>query len=275
MNNKYVIKHVEVDNITEAELCQKEANQLREFQHKNIIKFIEDFIHIEHNFCRNKYFHVIIMEYCKKGDLIQFLEANRQTRKKIKEKVIVNILEQLCKAIVYIHGMNVVHRDIKLGNILMCKDNTIRLSDFGLSDKIGKIRTRKVGTRSYMAPEEFKEFYKGSIDEEYSLENKKASDMWCVGCVLYELCTGQLVVNLGFTLGKKMAQRQNFLPELLTNVSTSYSKGLRNIIKDLLNVDPKKRPRADEILRRARSLKHQLSISHNTSGKENNLSLVN
>jgi serine/threonine-protein kinase Chk2 len=156
MSNEYVIKTMEDDNITEAETCQKEANQLRLLNHRNIVKFIGDFIHIEYSLLRSKYFYVITMEYCQNGDLVNLIEEHGKSHKLIKETLIMYILEQLCEAIAYIHRQNVVHRDIKLANILVCNDNSIRLGDFGLSDKINKIKTRKVGTRAYMPPEEFR-----------------------------------------------------------------------------------------------------------------------
>ncbi len=255
-----MIKSVEVDNITEAELCQKEANQLRQLQHKNIVKFIGDFIHVEYGVCCSRYFHVIVMEYCENGDLVQLLENYGSQGKIIKETMILHILEQLCEAIAYIHRQNVVHRDIKLANILLCKDNSIRLSDFGLSDKVSHIRTRKVGTRSYMAPEEFKEFYGGSNNFSYSLEDKKAADMWCVGCVLYELCTGHMLVQKDFVLGKEVAKNQSFAAKVVAEVPGRYSKTLRGIIKRLLNVDPKKRPKAEELLKKSKVKRyHKLS----------------
>ena len=83
----------------------------------------------------------------------------------------------------------------------MCKDNSIRLGDFGLSDNIKRIRTQKVGTKAYMAPEQFE------IDDINSLDDKKATDMWCIGCVLYELCTGKLLVRLDFILGERIAKK--------------------------------------------------------------------
>ncbi len=144
-----------MENITEAEQCQKEANQLRQLQHKNVVRYVEDFIHVQAAFMRSRYFHVIVMEYCDNGDLVDLIESHRKQEKCIKETMLMYVLEQLCSAIAYIHRQNIVHRDIKLANILLCSDNSIRLGDFGLSDKVTRIRTRKVGTRAYMAPEEF------------------------------------------------------------------------------------------------------------------------
>jgi len=250
-SDKYVIKTVEVDNITEAEECQKEANQLRQLSHKNIVKFKGDFIHIEYNkFFGCRYNHVIEMEFAENGDLIELLDKHNRENKLVKETRIMNILEQLCEAISYIHKQNIVHRDIKCANILICKDNTLRLTDFGLSDKIRNVRNRKVGTRSYMAPEEFKDFYKGPTRYDYSLEDKKAADMWCVGCVLYELCTGKLLVYNDFVLGKEVAKNPQFVNNIMEKIPSCYSKALRTIIKRLLSADPNKRPRADDLLKK-------------------------
>ncbi len=152
---EYVIKCVQTANITEAEACQKEANNLRQLQHKNIVKFMGDFIHVEYTFLGSKYYHVMAMEYCGQGDLGQLIEQHIENNKYVKEKLIMWILEQLCEAVAYIHKLDMVHRDIKLANVLVSADKSIRLADFGLSDKLREIRRRKVGTRPYMPPEEF------------------------------------------------------------------------------------------------------------------------
>ena len=152
---EYVIKSVQVGNITEAEECQREVDQLRRLQHRNIVRYIGDFIHVESTLMGSKYFHVLAMEYCSHGDLVCLIEKHIQRNKYVKEKLIMWILEQLCEAVAYIHKLDVIHRDIKLGNILLAADDSVRLADFGLSDKLHNIRRRKVGTLAYMSPEEF------------------------------------------------------------------------------------------------------------------------
>ena len=220
-------------------------------QHKNIVKFIDDFIHIEHSFCKTRYFYLIVMECYDNGDLVQFLDKYKEKKKHIKEEAILHILGQLCEAIAYIHKYNIVHRDIKLANVFLSKDNNVRLGDFGLSENIRRIRLGRVGTKAYMAPEEFDKL------AEHSLEYKKAKDMWCVGCILYELCTGQLLVRLDFILGKKLADKPAFLTKFLSSIPSKYSKPFRNMIKRLLNPDPTKRLQAEEILKKSKVRKQQ------------------
>ena len=81
----------------------------------------------------------------------------------------------------YIHGRKVLHRDIKVSNIFLSKNNTVKLGDFGISkvlESTQEIANTVVGTPYYMSPE--------------VCENKPfsfKSDVWALGCVLYELCT--------------------------------------------------------------------------------------
>ena len=84
-------------------------------------------------------------------------------------------------ALAYVHGRKVIHRDIKTQNVFLTSSNTVKVGDFGIS-KVLESTTQKamtvVGTPYYMAPE-------ACLSEPYTSK----SDVWALGCIVYELCT--------------------------------------------------------------------------------------
>ena len=90
---------------------------------------------------------------------------------------------QICLGIHHLHSQNILHRDIKTLNIYLTKDNNIRIGDLGVAKMLESADTflnSKVGTPYYLSPEECE-------DRPYNAK----SDVWSLGCVLYELCTLQ------------------------------------------------------------------------------------
>ena len=117
-----------------------EAKQLRTYQHKYIVKYIDEFLHVEFSPVGPKYAFMIIMEYCKGGDLMQLLTSQKLSYIKgtkgmhFEEELIMKWLLQIIQAIKYLHDRNAIHRDLKCGNIFISEDQSIRVGDFGLSE---------------------------------------------------------------------------------------------------------------------------------------------
>lgn len=124
------------------------------------------------------------MSYCENGDLHSVLQqhkANSEPHTYISEDVVLLWFVQLALAIRHCHTRNIIHRDIKTKNIFLTSTNVVKLGDFGiarsLSSTMAFLATSVVGTPYSMSPEICE-------NKPYSYE----SDIWALGCVLYEMC---------------------------------------------------------------------------------------
>jgi serine/threonine protein kinase len=170
------------------------------------------------------------MEYvC--GDLLGFIRK----RGKLSESVSKLIFKEMIEGLKYIHKKKVVHRDIKLDNILIDLTNTIKICDFGVSRYYSKdeLMFEHCGTPAYISPEIFENNgYKGT-----------GCDIWSAGVTLY------------YMLGGVQPFKANSIKELEKNIKKGDFKPLEevsseanNLIKGMLQVNPKKRLTVDEIL---------------------------
>jgi serine/threonine protein kinase len=178
-NKKEVaIKFTDVGNeLSSANLISaiyKEAESLKALIHKNIVQLF-------HAFIDGKQF-IMIMEAAMGGELLDYLKKND----KMDEKDARFILMQIVHAMLYCHSRGVVHRDLKLENVLFKNqyfedDFIVKVVDFGIAgmggDKVD------AGTLAYMAPE---------CLEKTAAETNPAIDVWAIGIMLYAMLYGEL-----------------------------------------------------------------------------------
>lgn len=120
----------------------------------------------------------IVMEYTDNGDLFDKICHHQKKNTFFKEEEIWSIFIQVIKGLKALHDLNVFHRDIKSANIFLNKCGTCKIGDMNVSKvaKKGMLQTQ-TGTPQYASPEVWR-------DQPY--DNK--SDIWSIGCVLYEMC---------------------------------------------------------------------------------------
>ncbi|XP_056416332.1 serine/threonine-protein kinase Nek3-like isoform X2 [Hyla sarda] len=232
--DKYVMKEI---RLPQSSAAQKESRQeavlLKKMKHPNIVKFREAFEADDHLY--------IVMEYCDRGDLLDTIKLQRG--KLFSEHTILHWFVQICLAIQHIHEKRVLHRDIKSKNIFLTQRKTIKVGDFGsarvLSSPMAYACTY-VGTPYYVPPE---------IWENLPYNNK--SDIWSLGCVLYEICT----LKHPFQAGSWKNLILKICHGSYSPLPSQYSYELRSLIKQIFRKDPRQRPSVNTILQRRGLLK--------------------
>ncbi|KAM4052706.1 serine/threonine-protein kinase Nek1-like [Anomaloglossus baeobatrachus] len=205
---------------------RREVAVLANMKHPNIVQYIESF---EESGCL-----YIVMDYCEGGDLFQRINAQKEVL--FSEDQILDWFAQLCLALKHVHDRKILHRDIKSQNIFLTKSGTIQLGDFGIARVLNstvELARTFIGTPYYLSPE---------ICENRPYNNK--SDIWALGCVLYEMCTLKHAFEAG--------NRKNLVLKIIRGsyppVSVHYSYDLRNLLSMLFKRNPKDRPSVNSIL---------------------------
>uniref|UniRef100_A0A671FZ38 non-specific serine/threonine protein kinase n=1 Tax=Rhinolophus ferrumequinum TaxID=59479 RepID=A0A671FZ38_RHIFE len=215
--------------IQEKEASKKEVILLAKMKHPNIVTFFNSF---QEN---NRLF--IVMEYCDGGDLMK--RINRQRGVLFSEDQVLSWFVQISLGLKHIHDRKILHRDIKTQNIFLSKNGMVaKLGDFGIAKVLNnsmELARTCVGTPYYLSPE---------ICQNKPYNNK--TDIWSLGCVLYELCTLKhpFEGNNLHQLVLKICQA-HFVP-----VSSRFSHDLQSLISQLFQVSPRDRPSINSILKR-------------------------
>lgn len=227
-NNKVAIKTIQYNiNKIDGHNIELEAILLNNLNHRNIPKF--------YGFYCDKINYYIIMEYIHGEPMLSYINKN----KGIVYRRLKNITKQLVDVIAYMHKNNVIHRDIKLENmILEYNTDRIVLIDFGFSDIIKYDKNGKelqfnrfCGSPLYVAPElwEHKPYYGRKID------------IWSLGVSIYVISFGS------FPYGNDEKDMYSKIKEREPDFSSDYIE-LTNFLKSMMGVNPNDRINADILL---------------------------
>ncbi len=209
--------------------AELEVRTLRSLDHPSIVSYHDHFVH-QDGLC-------LVMTYCEGGDLSQQIRQHAERREPFSEAQVVDWFVQLAMALHYVHSKGILHRDLKSQNVFLT-NNFVKLGDFGIVKVLeGSITSAHtvVGTPYNMSPEVCQ-------NQPYSYK----SDVWALGCVLYELCALQQAwagSNLLGVVYKIVQQTQPPLPAL-------YSHELTDLVGEMLRKQPDARPSLPQILSR-------------------------
>ena len=227
----YALKKVKLKNLSEKEK-QNALNEIRilaSIKSDHIISYKEAFIdEKEKSLC-------LVMEFANKGDLFQKITYYKQMQKSFDEIEIWNMFIQILKGLKCLHDLKILHRDLKSANIFLFNNNLAKIGDLNVS-KVTKtgIGNTQTGTPFYASPEVWN-------DESYTSK----SDIWSLGCVIYEMIT----FNPPFKAESMDGLYHKIMKGKYQKIPDKYSKDLSEILKLLLKVDPKERPSCDELLK--------------------------
>ena len=221
-----VVKQIRVSSLSDSEKADaiREASVLASLDHPFIVKYYDSF---EEN---GMFF--IVMEYCDGGDLAKMI----QTSALLSEAEVLHIFVQIVLAIKYIHDKKILHRDLKCQNIFLTKDGTVKLGDFGIArvlEHTFQLCHTQVGTPYYLSPE---------ICEGKNYNSK--TDIWSLGCILYELCT----LRHAFSAQNMNALFVNIIRGRYDPIPKRFSNELQLLVSRMLTYDSRMRPSINGIL---------------------------
>ncbi|CEM11659.1 unnamed protein product [Vitrella brassicaformis CCMP3155] len=228
----YIAKKVPLSYLSEKEQesAMKEVEVLRRLEHPNVVAYKDSFMLEGHVL-------VIVMQYCEGGDLAWHIKQHQRDKKPFQEIEIMNWFVQICMALQHIHRQKILHRDLKSSNIFLTRNaRIVKLGDFGISrvlDGTLEQALTVVGTPYYMSPE--------------VCENKPytfKSDVWALGCVLYELC----VLKHAFSASNLLGLVYKIVAETYDPIPDTYSPELSRLVRSLLTKKAEERPSVEELL---------------------------
>ena len=229
-NKIYALKKVKILNLSEKEKenSLNEVRILASVKSNFVVSYKEAFFDEKDNtLC-------IIMEFADRGDLYQKIVRHKKSAVFFEESDIWRIFIQLVKGLKSLHDLKILHRDMKSANVFLFSNGSAKLGDLNVS-KVAKrgLGYTQTGTPYYASPEVWK-------DKPY--DNK--SDVWSLGCVLYEMITLKppfRAQNMEGLYNKVCKGQYSRIPD-------KFSDDLFQVVQFLLQVNPDARPSCEQIL---------------------------
>lgn len=224
-----VMKQIDVSRMDKRERAsaETEVKCLSSLKHPYVVKYWESFMHDR--------FLCIVMDYCEGGDLFQLIQSHKQRGRPIPEGSVLQWFTQVTLAMKYVHDRRILHRDIKSQNVLLTgKDGrtAAKLADFGISKFLegpNALARTVVGTPYYLSPEMVQK-------QPYSW----ASDVWALGCVLYEMCA----LRVPFDANDMRQLVDKIIRTNAPRIPSSYSRELVDLCAEMLLRESARRPTA-------------------------------
>eukprot|EP00398_MALV-I-01_sp_L67-1_P000261 gene261-317_t len=246
---KFAVKKLKYMSDFYLKLAQREAATLKKLKHRNIIRYVEDFISKED---LRFYF---VCEFANAGDLFNLIKSQKQKGQKFSKQQIVKWFTEIVCGMAFAHGKRIMHRDIKVqgsGGLKMM------LADLGLARELDDDKesaaTKRIGTQLYMSPEM-------TNQKKYSYAN----DIWALGCILFELCLLKRAVTEIKDVFKSPPSIIKSIRSSLGTIASYEWLDFSKICDSIFVQDPKDRPSCESLLKtmltiQTRSIKYLVTV---------------
>ena len=228
-----ILKQIDVSK-TPDKLKHEAANEVKvlsRLRHPFIINYRECFV--------EDGFLCVVTDFAESGDLHQSIGKQRSKHELFAEETVLRWFTQIALALKHIHDRRILHRDLKTQNIFLAGpgEGTIKVGDFGIARVLQHTQDcarTAIGTPYYLSPEI-------CLEKPYGYK----SDVWSLGCILYELATLRHAFDADSMRGLVLKILRGIPPD----VPTAFSVEFRRMIPDMLQKEPRCRPSINEILK--------------------------
>jgi len=238
----------------EKENSINEIRILASISHQNIVAYKDAFYDQElFSLC-------IVTEFADDGDLEKKINDQIKKKTNFSETQIFSIFIQILNGLKSLHDQNIMHRDIKAANMLLFKDCFVKIGDMNVSKVIKNgLMNTQTGTPYYASPEVWN-------SKPYDCK----SDIWSLGCLLYEMTT----LKAPFRGNSMKNLFDKVMKGIYDPISSFFSKSLSEIIKSMLMLNPQLRPDCDAILKmickKINNLSFNFPLGYETNAKGQN-----
>ena len=236
-----------IENTEAFKYLTNEINIMHNLNHPNIVKFIQ--------VKKTKKHYYIVMEYCNGGELEKALEKYQlKYGKPFSEEIVQHLMRQIISAFKYMHANQIMHRDIKLENILVNfeseKDKndlnmmkaTVKIIDFGFACKIGKnaLTYTTIGNPMNMSPLILKKLTSHGKIRQLGYDMK--ADIWSLGAICYQMLIGKAAFD-----ADDIDELVEKIEKGIYKVPTNLSKEVVSFLNGMLQYEPQARLTAEQL----------------------------
>ncbi len=228
------------------ERFQREAHAAANLSHPNIVTV--------HDIGQDNNHYYIVMEYVAGQTLKQLIRQYNQDGRSMPISRALDLTIQICAGIGYAHRADLVHCDVKPHNVLITRDDRVKVADFGIARAISEASLDQQASQVWGTPQYF------SPEQAAGEPAAPASDVYAIGIILFELLTGQLPFTADTPTAMALKHLQE-TPPPISQINPAVPLQLENIIQKVLSKEPAGRYRTAGQLGRILSAYRQRSLA--------------